>query len=93
MKKKEVEKTDKNKHFIHLLNYLILKQYKSQKIDKENLNKIYKGAIKINRNTFYKLSSNILKYYHKKPRISYDSEKIIEIDNFIECKVNLCFFI
>lgn len=90
--RENVEKTDKNKHFIHLLNSLILKRRKFIKIDKETLNEIYKETIELNRSLFYNLSSKILKYYHKKPRISYDIDTLKEENGFIECKVNLCFF-
>lgn len=89
---KNVKKSDKKKHFIHLLNSLILKNDISQEIEKNTLNKIYKKTIEVNRKYFYILSSKILKYYHKKPRISCGFENLKEENGFIECKVNLCFF-
>ena len=53
----------------------------------------YVDNIKENLKNFYELCSEILKYFHKKPRISYDSENsVINKDENIICTINICFF-
>jgi len=65
------------------------KQFRNGEISENQ----YVQTIEENLKKFYELCSQILKYYHKKPRISPGlKNSIIQRETNIECRINICFF-